>query len=312
MSMIKELQKMERKNHSKKIDVASLTRDMFEDTKILDKYFRFNNKHITRFHIAKIERPNANEHSPLHTVSDYYLKKLAVRRVAYDLKVPENKVDTSSYLWNDDYFMYDDLMISADYADNKFREEPETIYDITAYDNYIKADPCQSSIDIELFNSLYTLCIKALQSRKVMLFMKIEQCVSVLRMIIENSDGFSKNISGVQLNTLRKYKTYFEEYLSDESVKQYVSEYSDYDIFATVFDYTDYTETYASVIRQLTSINSESKECFEFVRGLIDNPEDPFQDKILEKLFDDEVVYVSYSSEFEDEECTSTLSSLEI
>ena len=75
MSMIKELQKMERKNHSKKIDVASLTRDMFEDTKILDKYFRFNNKHITRFHIAKIERPNANEYSPLQIMLIISLEK---------------------------------------------------------------------------------------------------------------------------------------------------------------------------------------------------------------------------------------------
>jgi hypothetical protein len=311
MGMINELQKMERKNHSKKIEVASLTRDMFDDSKILDKYFRFNNKHITRFHIAKIERPEPNEYSPLHTVSDYYLKKLAIRRVATDLGVAENRIDISSYPWNDDYFMYDDLIISADYADNKYREESVTIYDITAKDNYIKADPCQSTLDRKLFDSLYTLCIKALRNRKVMLFMKIEQCVSVLRMIIENTDGFSKNISGVQLNTLKKYQQYFEEYLSDEEVKKYVSETSDYEIFASEFDYTDYVDTYVSVIRQFTSINSESKECFDFVRGLIDNPKDPYQDKILEKLFEDEVVYVSYSSEFEDEECLTTLATLE-
>ena len=219
-------------NSNKKIDVASITRTEFilrnPNKELLIRYFRVDNRYFDRIHIPALTEEEytkevksyiskgksmSKENMQFDTASSYYKQKMAKERLAKDLNVSVSKLDFSSYSWNEDYFAYYDLLDSADYADRKFMEEPDETP--TVHDVYIKFDTHQSVLNKELFDELYRFCSTAITKRKAMLLMKVEQCVSTLANIIEQTNGFSMNVSGNTLRTLEYYKAYFEEILSD-------------------------------------------------------------------------------------------------
>ena len=315
------LKEMKAKNKKTKVDVASITKEHIRQwftcenhvKHLFERYFRYDGKPISRFHIPGLTKNEYLKQVLMYngkvsdnnlcwdTATDYFKRKMAMERVASDLALTVKELDFSSYPWNDDYFIYDDLYASAAYVDNKFMEEPEE--PLTAKDCYIKLDIHQSSLDKELFDELYSFCIKAVQTRKVMLFNKIEQCMSVLKNVIEYSNGFSMNISGNLVKTLIKYKQHFETYFEDEEVKQFILNTSDIEIFASdEATHSDYIDTYVSIIRKVTAITSEAPETRDFVKGLIHNNNDMYEDEILDKLYEESVETISYIEDVGDTE----------
>ena len=299
---------------SNKIDVAGLVRKDFENDKyVLERYFKYDGKPISRFHLPKLNREEylveayrydkalSKENSHFETASDYYKRKFAIQRAAYDMKLRPKDLDFSNYLWDDDYFVYDDLFASAEYVDNKFREENDE--PLTIRDNYIKMDAHQSAVDIELFDNLYSFCIKAIRTRTVMLLSKVEKCVSLLKMCIDYTDGFNVNTSGNFLTTLRSYKDFFAEMLTDKTMTEFLKENNDINIFANdELTHSDYIHTYVTILRNLTAVRSEDVDMKDFVRGIMHNDKDPYEDEIIEELYEDCSTCISFIEDLPDAE----------
>ena len=300
----------------KKIDVAGLTRDMFKDKKaVLEVYFRFNGKDITRFHIPKLDKVEyetevkaykgniSDSNKKFEDATPYFKKKMAMERVGRILGVPTKKLDFSSYLWDDDYFVYDDLMLSAMYVDNKFMEEPEE--KPTSRELYITMDSHQSAFPKELYDELYSFCVETIKQRKAMLYSKVEQCVSVLKMLAESTNGFSMNTSANMVSTLRSYKKHFEELLTNEEFIQFVSNNSDLNIYCIDRNgCRDYIETYASMIKTLTGLNGDFrfKNCRDFVLNLIHNENDIYEKYIINRVFRKECKTIPYVEDLSEED----------
>ena len=315
MSNLTALNEMRARAGKTKIDVAGLTRDMFKDNeKVLNRFFRFNGKDMTRFHIPKLTKEEyelevkfcdkvSESNMKFDTATDYFKKKMAMNSVSVWLDIPLNRLDFSSYPWDDDYFVYDDLILSAMYVDNKFMEEPEE--KPTSRDLYIKMDAHQSALPKELYDELYSFCIEAVRQRKAMLYCKVEQCVSVLRMLIEYTNGFSMNTSGNMINTLRGYKKHFEQYFENEEIIQYMSNNTDLDVYCTDRNgCRDYIETYASIIRSLTGLCEEYKstDSIGFIVELIHNENDKYEPQIIDRVFRREVEFISYIEDLSEED----------
>lgn len=313
MSVITELEKMNKGFKKTKIDVVSLTKADMPTKALVEKYFRYDGKPISRFHIPKITEKDylievlltdgkvSKQNLKFDTATDYFKRKMTMSRVARDLGVNVKDLDFSNYFWNDDYFVYDDMWLSSDYVDNKFMEEEEE--PLTARKCYIDMDSHQQALDRDLFDELYSFCTKAVITRKVMLFAKVEQCLSILKVIIEYTDGLSTNTSGNMMKSLIKYKKYFEEYFTNEETKEFINSTSDIEIYASdETTHSDYIDTYVSVIRKLTAITSDCPETRDFVKGLIHNENDIFEEEILDKLYEDGLECISYIEDVGDSE----------
>lgn len=305
-------------NSNKKIDVASITRTEFilrnPNKELLIRYFRVDNRYFDRIHIPALTEEEytkevksyiskgksmSKENMQFDTASSYYKQKMAKERLAKDLNVSVSKLDFSSYIWNEDYFAYYDLLDSADYADRKFMEEPDETP--TVHDVYIKFDTHQSVLDKELFDELYRFCSTAITKRKAMLLMKVEQCVSTLANIIEQTNGFSMNVSGNTLRTLEYYKAYFEEILSDTEYAEFIANNNDITVYAIDSNtHTDYIETYAYLVKKLVGIKSEDTYMEDFIRSVLYNPDDDYIDEIVENCFTIPDKIISYVEDFEE------------
>lgn len=307
-------------NSNKKLDVASITKTEFilrnpsKSKELITRYFRVNNKHLDRLHIPALTKEEyakeiaiyvgkgksvTKDNVDFDTATAYFKQKMAKERLARDLGMSSSKLDFSSYSWNEDWYVYHNLMVSVDYAEDKFKEEPKE--DPTAYDVYIKLDAHQSVLDNALYNELYNFCSKAISSRKAMLLMKVEQCVSTLVNIIEQTNGFSMNISGNTLRTLEYYKQYFTDLLADEEYAKFISENNDITVYA-VDDSThrDYIETYAYLVKKLIGIKSEDTYMEDFLRSVLANGDDDYIDEIIEACFTLPDTVIRYVEEFEE------------
>ena len=109
MSNLTALNEMRARASKTKIDVAGLTRDMFKDNeKVLNRFFRFNGKDITRFHIPKLTKEEyelevkfyegnvPEQNRKFDTATDYFKKKMAMESVAVYLGTTVRKLDFTS------------------------------------------------------------------------------------------------------------------------------------------------------------------------------------------------------------------------
>lgn len=296
-----------------KVDVASLTRDMFNDKNILERYFKYDNRHLTRFHIPLLTKEEyeqeikrytgniAENNANYDTATSYFIQKMTKERVARDLGYNVKKMDFSSYPWNDDYFITDDLIISSMYVDNKFMEEPEE--KPTAYDVYIKFDTHQSVLDEKLFEKLYEFCWKALRDRKAMLLMRVEQCVSVISNVFEQTNGFSMNTSGTSLKILQGYRDFFDSLAQDWKYTEFLNNNNDITVYANdSTTHSDYIDTYARLVKKLVGIKSEDTYMEDYLRSVLYNPDDDYIDEIIEHCFMESDKPMRYVDEMESED----------
>lgn len=298
---------------NRKIDVSTITAENYKtNSSILERYFKVDNRHLNRIHIPQltpeeyaqeIQRYGVNnvslQNRKFDTATDYYKRKMAVERLARDLDISVKKLDISTYCWNEDYYVYHCLWDSVNWSENKFMENNTERPD--SYTNYIKTDTHQKTLDMELFDELYTFCVKAIRNRKAMLLCKVEQCLSALMNIIEQTNGFSMNTSTTLLDSLKNYKVFFESFKENEDVKNFIKFNSDINIYgldqATEADYID---TYVSMIRKLTQVTQEDKCNKEYIVNLIHNEYCPFETVIIDKLYDEDVKLHSYIEDLSD------------
>lgn len=300
---------------NKKINVCELKpEDYKNNAQIIERYFRVDNRHLDRIHIpqltaveyaSELSRYDINsiseQNRKFETATDYFKKKMAISRLARDLGTSVNKLDISTYSWNEDYYVYHDLWFSIMYSENKFMENNDERPD--SHTNYVKLDGHQKTLDMQLFDELYNLCVSAIKNRKAMLLCKIEQCLSTLLAVIEQTNGFSMNTSVSMLESLKSYKRFFEDLTKDEKTKRFIKYNSDINVYG-LDDNTacDYRDTYVSLIRKLTQVTSEDKSNIEYITNLIHNELCPLELEIIDRVYDDITITHSYIEELEDQE----------
>ena len=279
-----------------KIKISALKREDFADRpEILEKYFRNENVKLDRFHVPEIDskryealvsnvkglKNKAN--LKMETATQYYIRKMRLVPVAKDLNCSIKQLDLTDYIWDERYYIRYDLIDNMRVVDDWYRDNGEdTRYTATANDVYIKEDPRVGVFDEELFNNLYSFCISTIKQRKVMLLGKVDRCLGALRNVIEYTHGFAENPTKQMMATLKSYKTYFEEMLKDEAMKEFLKTNNDITVYGDdEFTHSDYVETYRAVIKGLVSGSDEDISTFS---DLLTGIEDPYIDEIYEVL----------------------------
>jgi hypothetical protein len=279
-----------------KIKLSALTRKDFENRpEILDKYFRNGNVKLDRFHIPEIDSKQyealisdvkglKNEANlKMETATQYYIRKMRLVPVAKDLNCSIKQLDLTDYIWDERYYIRYDLIDNMRVVDDWYRDNSEdSRYSTTAFDAYIHNDPRTAVLDEELFNNLYSFCISAIRQRKVMLLGKVDKCLGVLRNVIEYTNGFVENPTKQMMATLKSYKTYFEEMLKDEAMKEFLKTNNDITVYGdSELTHSDYVDTYRAVIRGLVSGSDEDISTFS---DILTGIEDPYINEIYEVL----------------------------
>lgn len=285
---------------SKKIDITKLTREDFDTPELRAKYFRANNRSLDRLHLpvmtAEVYNPIAQEefNNPkmdkanlyFETASEYYIKKARLFVLACDLGVKPSTLDSSNYIWNEDYYIHSNFLINIDIAEELYRERGVDEREASAYEVYVAQDPKSCSADAALWDTLYRLCFKAIISRKAMLLGNVDKCLSTLQSMVEYTNGFSENISSVQRATLEKYCAHYTVLLTNEEFKLFSSANNDITLFAdNKSTHKDYVETYRSLLRSLVRCSGEE---LETLRDIASTVEDPYIEEILAKDLDPE------------------------
>ena len=280
-------------------DITKLTREDFIP-ELRAKYFRANNRDLDRLHLpamtAEVYNPIAeNEFNnprmdkanlKFETASSYYIRKAQLFVLACDLGVSPKALDSSSYIWNEDYYIHSHFLINVDIAEELYRENGEDEREASAYTVYVKQEPRNSSVDMVLWNQLYKFCYTATVTRKAMLMHKVSQCLSFLVNVLQYTNGFAENASGAQIATLRNYTQFFKELLENEEASAFIKATNDIEVFGA-FEATrkDYVETYRTLIRQLVGCAGDGLNHF---RAEMSAVEDPYIEAILAEELDPE------------------------
>lgn len=288
-----------RKLNTAKKDITTLTREDFIP-ELRAKYFRAYNRELDRLHLPamtkEVYEPIANEefNNPkmdkanlkFETASSYYIRKAQIFVLACDLGVSPKSLDSSNYIWNEDYYIHSNFLINIDIAEDLFRESGDDWRDASAHTIYVKQEPRSNAVDTALWNQLYKLCYKAIVTRKAMLLSKIPQCLSFLISVAEYTNGFSENCTGAQTATLKSYTQFFTELLNDENASAFIKSTNDIEVFGA-YEATakDYVETYRVMLRRMSSCAGDQLIAFKQDLSLV---EDPYIDLILAEDLDPE------------------------
>lgn len=301
-----------------KVDITKLTREDFSSPTLKAKYFRHDNKQLDRLHLPamtkEVYEPIAQEefNNPrmdkanlkFETASSYYIRKAQLFVLACDLGVNPKTLDSSNYIWNEDYYIHSNFLINAEIAEDLFRERGIDYKSATANEVYINQDGRRSVVDVKLWNELFNFCYTAIVTRKAMLLQKVSQCLSFLVSVSESSCGFSENITATQANTLRSYIEFFTGLLKDENASEFIKSHNDIEVFADHSDTrSDYINTYRSLMRKFSGCAGDELEQFKTDFTKI---EDPYIESLIAKEMDLEDflsgIYLSNESEEDTED----------
>lgn len=291
MLSVKELQGLERlATKPVKIDIAGLKPEQFAGNwYILNKYFRNNNHDLDRFHLPELSKEEYEALAPkvgakganlvFETASQYYKRKMRVYAAARDLHVPAKLLDTSSYYWDERMYLMSNFYDNLRYVEELYRENDDRC--TSAWDAYVTRDYMTQRVDKDLVEELYSFCVKAIKTRKACLIGKVDTCLGMLLSLGEYTCGGAFNATKAQVATLLSYKKHFEKMLNDEETKEFLKQYSDFD----VLDKTDYIESYRKLLQLLNGVGELDKRYFKV---MIHNDNDALEDALLE---DEEAVY---------------------
>lgn len=286
-----------------KVKLAALTRKDCEKCPELLKYFRNGNTELDRFHIPEISAERYEEiakdfkrtsrfneaNLKMATATDYYLRKARVQALADELGVSPNFLDLTDYTWNEDFYTTYSIWRQVDELDDAWREAGEDLRYASAYKVYVEMEAKNTALDLALYNTLYHFCYTAIVNRKAMLMCKVDKCLGFLHSIAEYSNGFTENISGSQVGTMKSYLNFFTELLSDESAVEFIYGTNDVELFGkNEAMHSDYVETYRGMLRGI--VRGGSLEDFRISMSKV---EDPFLDEILADL-EEEVLSGAY------------------
>lgn len=274
-----------------KIKVAALTPAQYADRPdILKKYFRNNGKHLDRCHIPQITPEAYNEvvgamtavpqaNMNYNTATDYYKQKIRKQIMAKDFGVKPNQIDTTDYFWGEQYYTCSDFWVNQERVENAYRETGADARNESMNDVYIKQDPRTACMDHDLYNSLFSLVIKAVRTRKVMLLQRIEPLCGVLNNICEYTNGFTENPTRSMMSTLSNYVRFFQNYLKNPEVQEFLKNNNDITIYGNESFRTDYVETYCKILQSIFRCTELELSELEDIMGDI---EDPYGNEILQ------------------------------
>lgn len=276
------------------IKISALKREDYENRpEILEKYFKNDGRKLDRFHIPELSAAEYEAligdpkklknpaNAKLETATKYYVNKMRIAAVAKDLNCSVKQIDLTDYIWDERYYILYNFVDNIDLVDNWYRDV-KTEELPTAYDAYIRNDPRTAVMDMELFDNLYTFCISTIRQRKVMLLGKVDKCLSMLRNIMEYTQGFTENPTKQMMSTLRKYKEYFENLLKDTEMQEFLKSNNDITVYGDCeFTHSDYVETYKTIVK---SIVSGTDEDVRNLSDLLTGIEDPYLDEIFEDI----------------------------
>ena len=274
-----------------KLKVAALTLKDCEVAPSLRKYFKANNKQLDRFHIpeisaeryaeiaAKFKRTSRFNEANLKmdTASDYYIRKARVQNVAEELGVSPSFIDTTDYVWDENFYTVFSTMRQIDELDDAWRLNEDDSRYWSANKVYIECDPKHTAIDYELYDSLYHFCFTAIVNRKAMLLCKVDKCLSFLHSLAEYTNGFAENVTGAHMATLRSYMSFFIETLSNEDAAAWLASTNDVEVFGNNEAlHNDYVDTYRTMLKGIVRGGD-----IEGFRQTLSKVEDPYIDEIL-------------------------------
>ena len=286
-----------------KLKLAALTVEDCEKCPQLAKYFRNGNTGLDRFHIPEISAERYAEiaqtfkrtsrfneaNLKYDTATDYYIRKARVQALADELGVKPSFIDLTDYTWDENWYTIYSTMRQADAIDDAWRENEDDYREWSANKIYIELEAKHNAMDYELFDELHELCYTAIVNRKAMLYCKIDKCLGFLSSLIEYTNGFSENLTGAQIATMRSYKDYFTELLTNEEAREWFAATNDVEVFGkNEALHNDYVETYRGMLRSL--VRGGSLQDFRISMSKV---EDPYLDEILADL-EDELLSEAY------------------
>lgn len=191
---------------------------------------------------------------------------------AYKIKCEERHepaLDRKMYNILHQLYEFDELLSTEDIEANDARYWEESKASKLGY--------VGDTLDLEAFDELYKVLLKALQKRLV-ITLDLESVPSMLNTAIicySDKQIDCKNINialNAKLNAIRKL-------LNDPEVKEWISlGVSDMSYYTNESLLNDYISTYQKVLRQLTDIRGEN---LEYVKDIFHNDLDLFEDEIL-------------------------------
>lgn len=270
-----------------KVDITTLTRADFSTAELRAKYFRNDNKELDRLHLPamtkEVYEPIANEefnNPKMHkdnlkfeTASSYYIRKAQLYVLAFDLGISPKKLDSSNYIWNEDYYIHSNFYVNIEIAEDLYRERGIDYRNASANELYIGQDRKSKASDTVLWDELFNFCYNAVLLRKAMLLQKVSQCAGFLASVVESTYGFTENMSATQLATMRSYIEFFTELLKDEQASKFIKEHNDIEIFAK-YENTrnDYIDTYRGLIKKLSGCSGNELKQFKEDFSKIEDP----------------------------------------
>lgn len=280
------------------ININDLTRVMFKhNPKILDKYFR--NKKGANCWYCRLPEITQDDYydfitsykgrkpksSLLVNASPYY--QVLCRKYILNKDFGVN-IDIKGYISNEEHYEFDTERVQDIYEDECWRDGEENVI-----------LPNKVSLDEDLEDELYKTIFKAIKLRLLML-LDINKVISMLNNIRSYMSTTGGNPTETMLNSLRSlYRTILNK-VNDKDFIEFKSKYNDIDVYAKNEDtYKDYIRTYTAALRMLTDIIDEP---LDYMRDIIHNAEDPFEEIILSNdgLEVEEVLY--YNTDRDDDE----------
>lgn len=278
-----------------KLKIASLTLEDCEKCPQLRKYFRNGNTDLDRFHIPEITAKQYEEiaktfkrtarfneaNLKFETATDYYIRKARVQALADELGVKPSFIDLKDYTWDESWYTVFNTMRQADAVEDAWRENEDDYREWSANKIYIDLEAKHSAMDYQLYDALHSFCYNAIINRKAMLFCKVDKCLNFLHSLVEYTNGFSENVTGSQLATLRSYMDFFTDILRDKEAVEFLKNTNDIEVFGNNEETRkDYIETYRSMLKSL--VRGGSIEDFRSSMSRLGfTPEDPYLDEIL-------------------------------
>lgn len=265
------------KQEDNKLMFVELGRDMFKDKpNILNKYFK--NKDNQDCYYA-----NLLAFKGIEGINTYEIKK--------QLKQDFGKeVSLAGYKYNPEHYRYASCIQQNEHDEELFKNKT-TEEERAEFEAERRARI--EELDFDAVESLYAVLFKALKVRWVML-LNLESIPGILNNALDcYYKGVNCSMSNAAMHSkIAEIRRLMED---EEMIKWLKTKPTD-----LMFDKFDYVDTYQRVLRQITDISNEN---LEYIKELIENPEDLWVEDILNNEYlDTEPLYENNSDDDEDEE----------
>lgn len=257
-----------------KIKIAELKREDVSK-EIAEKYFKSPwGQSIDRMYIAPVDEESYNEYiakamtNPkkygvsrisednkcFSTASQYYKDKIALAKVAEDFKVSPNYISLENYVKAPSFYEHYDTGMQIAYECIPYNTP--SLHEVI--DRTFKKE--ETVLSEELFEQLYAFCYTAITSFKAMMLIKIEKTIGLLNQAIDESVGFTKNVSLKTQKALESHFKFYKTLLEDKDVKDWIHSTNDVEIYAKSEHSMQFIETYIKLFKDIGLDFTETEE----------------------------------------------------